>query len=197
MLIDRYLPQYDVTEVQQLPVKASPDATYGAIRKADLHDPMIDALFAIRELPDRLARRFRGAPPRPTPGAVTFETLATPEMGWVLLGEEPGVEFVVGAVGRFWQRDYGWRPVAPERFAAFDDAGYAKIAVSFRVEELGADGALLRYEARTATTDADARKRFRRYWRIVHPGVALVMRHALLRIGAEAERRQAEPAGVA
>ena len=196
MLIDRYLPQYDVTEVQELPVAAPPDSTYAAIRKADLHDPMIDALFAIRELPDRLARRLHGAPPRPAPGAVTFETLATPEMGWMVLGEEPGVEFVVGAVGRFWQRDYGWRPVAPDRFAGFDDPGYAKIAVSLRVEPIGTSRALLRYEARTATTDADARKRFRRYWRIIHPGVALVMRHALLRIGAEAETREASLAGV-
>jgi hypothetical protein len=195
MLIDRYLPQYEVTEVQEVQVHAAPEVTYLAIRETDLRDPMIGALFSIRELPTRLARRLRHEPPPPEPDAFTFKDLATPEMGWVPLAEEPGVEFVVGAVGQFWRRDYGWHPVGADQFAAFNEPGYAKLVVSFRVQPIEPGRSLLRYEARTATTDDTARTRFRRYWRIIHPGVTIVMRRALHRIRTEAERRQAALVG--
>jgi hypothetical protein len=65
--------------------------------------------------------------------------------------------------------------------------------VSFRAQKLGQGHSLLRYEARTATTDGESRMRFRRYWHITHPGVAIVMRRALGQIRAEAERRQGAP----
>jgi len=58
MLIDRYLPTYDVTEVCETSLHAPPDVTYAA--------------------------------------------------RWVLLAEEPGVELVIGSVGRFWRS--GVRP---------------------------------------------------------------------------------------
>lgn len=191
MLIDKYLPHYDITEIQEVRVDTPPPVTYPAIRKTDLRDPVIGTLFALRELPNRLARRLRREPPPPEHGgAFTFEDLATPEMGWVRLDEDPGVEFVVGAVGRFWHRDYGWRPIEADRFISFDEPGYAKLAVSFRVQPMGDGQSLLRYEARTGTTDESARTRFRRYWRIIRPGVAVVMRRALGRIRDEAERRQ-------
>jgi hypothetical protein len=191
MLIDQYLPRYDVTEVREVTVDATPEVTYHAIRETDLTDPMIDALFAIRELLTRLAGRLRGEVPPPAPATFTFNDLATPAMGFILLAEEPGVEFVVASVGRFWRRDYGWHPVAPDQFVGFTEPGYAKLAISFLVKPTGDARALLRYEARTVTTDEVARKRFRRYWRVIRPGVALVMRRALIRIRAEAERRQA------
>ena len=190
MLIDEYLPSGEATEVQEVHVKAATDVTWAAIRETDLRDPMIDALFTIRELPDRLARRWRGEAPRSDPQTVTFKDLETSEMGWVLLAEEQGVELLVGAVGRFWRRDYGWLPVAPEQFTTFDDPGFAKLAVSFQVRAEGPGRSVLRYEARTATTDDAAREKFSRYWRIIHPGVTIVMRRALKRIQEEAERRQ-------
>ena len=196
MLIDQYLQDCDATEVQEVQVNAEADVTWAAIRETDLRDPMIDALFTIRELPDRLARRWRGEAPRGGHESLTFKDLENSEVGWVLLAEKPGVELLVGAVGRFWQRDYGWHPVAPEQFMAFDLPGYAKLAISFRVRAEGAGRSILRYEARTATTDVAAREKFSRYWRIIHPGVSIVMRRALKRIRDEAERRQAAVVGV-
>jgi hypothetical protein len=188
MLIDRYLAHFDVTEVHAVEVDAPPEVSYASIRQADLRDPLIQALFAVRELPNRIARRLRGDPAAPPPKSLTFADVATPEMGFIPLGEEPGVEFVVGSVGRFWKRDYGWKPVAAESFIAFAEPGYAKIAVAFSVQHNGFGRSILRYEARTATTDEVARARFRRYWRVIRPGVAIVMQRALGRIRAEAER---------
>jgi hypothetical protein len=189
MLIDRYLPRFDVTEVHEVQVNAPSDLTYAAIREADLRDPLVGALFAVRELPNRIARKLRGEPPPPAAKSFTFKNVATEDMGWMSLDEKPGDEFVVGSVGRFWQGDYGWRPVAREAFVGFNEPGYAKLAVSFCVRPNPSGGTVLRYEARTATTDKAARVHFRRYWRMIRPGVAMVMRRALTRIKAEAEGR--------
>ena len=189
MLIDRYLPRFDATLVVELEVEGSPEVTYPAIREADLRDPVIGALFAVRELPTRLARRWRHEPAPPDSGPVTFGTMTTEGPGWTLLAEDPGIEFVVGSVGKFWRKDYGGRPVACDEFVPFDEPGYAKLAISFGVTPVPGGGTLLRYEARTATTDDAARRTFRRYWRLIHVGVGIVMRRALLRIKREAERR--------
>ena len=43
-------------------------------------------------------------------------------------------------------------------------------------------------------TDIDARAKFRRYWAVVSPGVALIRRAMLVSLKQEAERRVAPPA---
>jgi hypothetical protein len=189
MLIDRYLPVCDASAVQQVEVNAPPEATYAALWSTDLRDPVIDALFAVRELPDRVVQRLRGASPPRHRGPVSFADITSTVGGWVILGEDPGVELVIGAVGRFWHRDYGWRTVSADEFTGFTEPGYAKLAISLRVNPRG-DGSRLRYEARTATTDLTAHRWFRRYWRVIWPGVVIVMRRALHRIKAEAERER-------
>jgi hypothetical protein len=189
MLIDRFLPRCDVSLEFETTVDAPPDEVFHAIREADLRDPVISALFALRELPLRLARRLRGAPASPAPPKITFGSMIQSGPGWTLLAEEPGRELVVGSVGRFWERDYGGRPVAAEQFAAFGEPGYAKLALALSVCPSLMGGTILRYEARTLTTDAAARRAFRRYWRLIRPGVALVMRAALRRIKLAAERQ--------
>jgi hypothetical protein len=187
MLIDRYLPEYDVTLVCETRVDASLEETYHAIRSADLRDPVISALFALRELPMRLSRRLRGEPAPDAPPKITFGTMTQTGPGWTVLADEPGKELVIGSVGRFWERDYGGRPVTPEGFVSFHEPGYAKLAIGFSLRPDLGGGTLLRYEARTATTDATAYRKFHRYWALIRPGVALVMRSALHRIKLEAE----------
>lgn len=186
MLIDRYLPQFDETHICEASVAAAPADVYAAIRTTNLRDPLVDALFALRELPLRIKRRLRGerTPAATTP--VTFGTIGEAGPGWVELAEDPGVELVIGSVGRFWRKDYGGRPVTAEDFVPFREPGYAKLAISLAVRPAG-DGSILRYEARTATTDEAARRTFRRYWRLIVLGVALVMRRVVERIKAAAE----------
>ncbi len=188
LLIDRFLPTYDVTYVCETSVYASPQDAYTAIRETNLRDPIVDALFAVRELPLRIGRRLRGEKPTTTTRPkVTFGDIVQLGPGWVPLAEEPGVELVIGSVGRFWRKDYGGRPVTADQFVLFQEPGYAKLAISLAARPAGT-GCIVRYEARTATTDASARRTFRRYWRLIAPGVGLVMRRVLRRIKAEAER---------
>ena len=187
MLIDRCLRCFDVTQVCETTMRALPSEVYEAMLETDLRDPVIDALFALRELPQRISRRLHREGPAPEATRVTFGDIASGPI-WVRLAEEPGVELVVGSIGRFWQKDYGWRLIAADQFEGFQEPGYAKVALSLAVLPSAADLTILRYEARTATTDAVARRTFRRYWRLIRPGVALVMRRALQRIKTQAER---------
>jgi len=187
MLIDRYLPQFDATQVAEIDVGASPEETFRAIREANLMDPVIETLFALREIPARVAERWQRKTHAPKPSRITFDDLLRPETGLVLLGVEPGKELVLGSIGRFWRADYGHQQVQASDFVEFHDPGYAKLAISLAVRPR-ADGTVLRYEARTQTTDLTAWRAFHRYWRGIHYGVALVMRHALRRIRQQAER---------
>jgi hypothetical protein len=189
MLIDAYLPVFDSRQVVELDVNAPVEETYAAIRDTDLRDPLVNALFAVRELPTRIIRRWRGKPAPGPRGPVTLQSLTAPGGGFILLGEHTDCELVLGSVGKFWRHDYGSRQITREEFAPFAEPGYAKLAVSICACASLGEGTTLRHEARTSTTDEAARRAFGRYWRIIRPGVALVMRRALVRIGREAERR--------
>lgn len=188
MTIDRFLPRCDVSLEFETNVDAPMDEVFRAIREADLRDPVISALFALRELPQRLARRLHGQPPPPAPPRLTFGTMIR-ESGWTLLAEVPDRELVVGSVGRFWERDYGGRAVTAEQFTGFDEPGYAKLVLGLSLRPGAMGATILRYEARTLTTDAVALRKFRRYWRLIRPGVSLVMRAALHRIKVAAEHQ--------
>jgi hypothetical protein len=186
MLIDRFVPEPDFTEIRHIDVEAVPGAVMASIRESDLRDPVISTLFAVRDLPNLLARGFRG----PGREKISFRNIPDVGPGWVKLAEEKDRELVLGAVGRFWRRDYGARDVAPEEFAAFDEPGYLKLAVSSRVEARGYDDSVLHYEARVAATDPEARRQFVRYWRVIGPGNEVIVRRALQRIKADAEWRE-------
>jgi hypothetical protein len=160
-----------------------------AIKQADLRDPVISTLFAVRDLPNRVARRL-GSAPAPGTEKLSFTNIPDVGPGWVKLGEDPGRELVLGAVGRFWKRTYGSRDVTAEEFPAFDEPGYLKLAVSSRVERRGYDQSVLHYEARVEATDAEARRQFVRYWKVIGPGNDVIVRRALQRIKAEAEWRE-------
>lgn len=186
LLVDRFLPEFDVTTVHHTIVEATPEKTFEAIKRTDLsRDPVSMFLGKVRDLPNMIERKLKGTD-QPATGPLTFESFE--HMGWVHLAEEPGAELVVGLVGQFWHRDYGFEQITPEEFVPFDRPGFAKVAVSLSVRPYGATRTLLTYEARTATTDETARVHFRRYWRVVGPGAAILMRGALKLIKAEAER---------
>jgi hypothetical protein len=187
-LLDHALPNFSETIVRQAVVHAPPETTFAAIQRANLMDPLVRVLFALREMPSRISARIRSKPLPALTHRVTFADLLGPESGMAVVGIDPGHEIVVGSIGRFWEKDYGHRRFTPEQFTTFDEPGYAKLAMDFTVLPVGNDESLLRYEARTHPTDDEGRRRFHRYWRIIRPGVGVVMSRALSRIRAEAER---------
>ncbi|MGY1631495.1 hypothetical protein ACI784_07280 [Geodermatophilus sp. SYSU D01186] len=182
--IDEVMPHFDTNVVQHIVVNAGPRETYEALLDADLMDnPLTRLMVGVRDLPNVL--RSRELTRRP--GFRIRDTTAGEEGGWVSLREAPGVEFLVGLVGRFWQRDYGIVRLRPEEFAGFDRPGYAKTVAAFSLHPHGAGRTLLTYECRTVTTDATARRRFGAYWLLLRPFVRQLQRATLVAVKRQAE----------
>jgi hypothetical protein len=182
--LDDFLPHYDVNEVHSTRVAASPADALAAARAVTGEEvPLAGALMALRRLPAALRGRADEA----------HRMLDVPILdqmtgsGFVLLEERPD-EVVLGVVGRFWTLDGGIRRISAAEFAGFDEPGCAKAVMNFHIREI-AGGSLLTTETRIAGTDEDARRKFRRYWRIVMPGSALIRRAWLRAIRKRAERR--------
>jgi hypothetical protein len=187
MIIDEQLPMYDVVVAEHLIVDADPMTTFAAARAMDfltVRAPIMDAAMWMRGLPDRLRRR----PAAPLPHLYLAQGVGLP--GWLSLGEGAGTELAFGAVGKFWQPTIEWRDVPAADFASFSEPGWGKIACNFTFLPYGG-GTLLTYECRTATTDPVSRRKFARYWWLVRPFAAYIMRAALATIAAEAKRTQA------
>jgi hypothetical protein len=183
-LLDRFMPAYEVRERHQTMVAPPAEATWPAARGLDQHrSPQIRAIFRGREL------LMRATPDRTRPRQdFLTEVLA---LGWRVLAEEPGRALVMGAVTQPWQANVVFRGLPPEEFAAFAEPGYAKIVWNLAVTPLGAGRSVFSTETRVATTDADARRRFRRYWALMSPGILLIRRESLRLVRCEAEGARA------
>jgi hypothetical protein len=180
--LDDFLPNYDVNEVHSSHVAAAPAAVLAAARAVTPREvPLLVGLMTLRTLPAVLLRR------RPPVARALDEPLLDRfgEGGFTVLDERPD-ELVLGVVGRFWKLDGGVRRVSRDGFVTFDEPGFAKGVVNFHVRESGG-GTLLTTETRVRATDEEARRNFRRYWRIVMPGSALIRRAWLRAIRKRAE----------
>ena len=108
---------------------------------------------------------------------------------FLALAEEPGVEFVIGVIGKFSApSELEFRRFQPGKFAGFAEPGFGKVAISFLVLPYGASRSLLCTETRTAITDAETARRFRRYRTAIGPFAAYLMRHWLALAKQNAER---------
>jgi len=199
LLLDRWLPAFDTTIVEHVVIDADVPTTWRVLGGLDLmqvHTPLLDAAFRVRELPARLSTAFgRDRPLPPTPPTMKVRGAAVGVLdGWLPLGEVVGQEVAFGAVGRFWQPEIEWYDVTgmdPAQFAAFRTAGWGRIAASFSLRPYGTSRTLASYEARTATPDRDSHRRFRRYWRVVKPFVGHVMRATLQELREQAQQEYA------
>jgi len=178
-LIDRFMPMYQVAERHAIRVAAPVAFTYAAGRGVDLERaPIVHAVFEGR-------RRIFGEPAGPGE-RLTLGRLEA--IGWSVLAETPGRELVFGAITQPWRGDVTFRPLAPEAFAAFDSAGYAKIVWTLAVDSVGPRESRFRTETRVITTDPVSRARFRRYWSWLSPGILLIRWQTIRLVRADAER---------
>ncbi|MBA2361268.1 MAG: hypothetical protein H0V79_10110 [Actinobacteria bacterium] len=158
-LLDDLMPAYDVHEVHDLWVPAAPAAAYEAVLAVQGREVR---LFGPLMLLRTLGRSRRAFDPR----APLLEQML--KIGFVQLGERPGEEILVGAIGRFWS-PLGNRPQPTEDFIGFAKPGYAKAAMNFTVTTEG-KGSRVATETRIVGTDAGATRKFGRYWFVVRLG---------------------------
>jgi hypothetical protein len=172
MLVDEFLPVYDVSDSVATVVEAPVEATWNALMEVDLLEvgrrrPLVAVLGAVRALPEMVAQLLHGELPEKPPARLRLRdttTIPLGEGGWVLLGERSQDEIALGLVGKFWRPVIRFASVAADDFRDFAEPGYAKTVYSLSVRALSDQRTLLSGVMRTATTDAEARRWFRRYW---------------------------------
>ena len=196
MLLDDYLPQFDVRTNYAIRIAASPARVYASLWTANFdHWGITRALYAVRTLPSFPARpletwrRFRDELFQQP-----FTLDAMLSEGFNLLEERPGEELLLGTVGRFWRARGELCATSPDRFRAAAPSGTAKAAWNFEVG-LRADGATeLRTETRVLCADAATRRRFLGYWMLIKPFSGLIRQEMLAAVRSAAESGQSRSA---
>ncbi len=105
MLIDEYLPIYDVRERHDVEVHAPVERVYGAVHALDISDARLT----------RLLFRWRGLP---CPPHFTLDDFLM--MRFILLGERPAEELLLGLVGKFWTPAGALRRIERAEFKDFN-----------------------------------------------------------------------------
>ena len=186
-VLDRLLPSSQVSERHRVVIAASPDQVWAALSQVTMGElRLFRLLMGVRVLPGRLVRS-----PRARLDAEEALLGWAVRFGFTILGEDAMRELVVGAIGQPW-RLAGGRSAAVaggDDFAAFDQAGYAKLAANFRLAStVGGRAIQLRTETRVACTDPASARRFARYWWLIRPASGAIRRSWLAAIKRRAER---------
>ena len=179
MMIDDFLPGYDVRERHRTEVRAPVERVYAAVRRLDISGARLSMLLF----------RLRGLSAGGCgPACFTLDDFL--RMRFILLGERPNEELLLGVVGRFWTPSGGLRRLDAEGFRNFNERGYAKAAWNFSLAARADGSVLLGTETRVSCTDAASRRRFRLYWLFVGAFSGLIRREML-----QAVKRSAEEQG--
>ena len=194
MLMDEFMPVYDVSDAVATVVAADLATTWTALMDVDLIDvgrqrPLVAALGALRMLPDIVTHLLHGELPARPPDHMRLRDLVALPMnagGWVLLGEREQDEIALGLIGKFWRPVIEFAPVSSAaQFRDFAEPGFAKTIYSLSTRALDPGRTLLSGAMRTTTTDDAARRWFRRYWTFGVGSGAHVLVNGLLDVARE------------
>lgn len=182
MLIDEYLPAYDVTEHHYLDIQAPVEKIYAAAHELDMSPSRwIRGLFLLRGLPAFLFSR------RHSQAGLGLNLAGLHRSGFIFLGEIPQQEIVLGLIGKFWTPSGGIQRLNAAGFQNFTTSGFAKAVWNFSLEFRTADVTRLHTETRVLCLDAASRKRFRFYWLFIRPFSGLVRMEILRALKRSAE----------
>jgi hypothetical protein len=172
-LLDEVLPEYDVAARHSRHIAAPAEWVAQAV---DIVRPGPAASFLYRARGIRVPRG-------------SFRDMLV-NLGFTILAERKETEFVAGTIGQFWalrESAHIERPRDLEAFRAFDRPGWAKGAVSLRIDPLDAESTRLVTETRVQTLGRTARRRFGMYWFFVRPFSGWLRRDFLRRVARVAE----------
>lgn len=183
MLIDDFLPHYDVRERHRVRVRAPLGEVYSAVRELDLREARLSMLLF----------RLRGFPAGKTaPRCFKLDDFL--KMRFILLGERVNKELLLGLVGRFWTPSGELRRLEAPGFRGFNEPGYAKAVWNFSLAELSDKTVRLETETRVLCLDEGSRRRFRLYWLLVGTFSGLIRKEILQAIKQSAEKAQSRAA---
>lgn len=163
------LPRFHHRERHSIEVAAPPERALAAAKDVELSDlPLARLLLRLR--------RLGGT----APGGRLWDLLEASSFA-------PVRDDTFVLVGKPWRLRGGLRPEVAD-VAAFDEPGYAKMALDVRALA-GGDGTRLETETRVLLTDGRARRRFAAYWLVVRPFSGLIRRSWLRAAKRRAESR--------
>lgn len=176
-LLEQLMPAHDFGEHHGRTIAAEPERVGAAIRAVTPADvPLARLLMTLRGL-----SRRTGPSDRPFLDGMT-------EIGFSELGQRGEEEMVFGGIGQPWHLNGGEtvRVDSASSFAGFDQAGFVKMAMDFRLHGVKGE---TRLETNTwvQATDPDSRRRFRLYWLAVRFGSGTIRRSLLGAIARRAE----------
>jgi hypothetical protein len=181
--LDPFIPHPDVRERHVTTVRAPARLVFDVACGFDLQSiPLVRAIFRLRE---RLMG-IEGVPRQPR-GFIKESR----ELGWGCLIDQPGELFAAGAVCQPWRANVTFTPVPADRFAEFAEPDQVKIVWTLEAEPLGPELTRFATETRAVATDAQARAKFRRYWRWARFGVVPIRWLLLAGVRRRAEARWA------
>jgi len=204
MLLDDFLPVYDVSDAVATVVNANVSTTWQALMAVDLIEvgrrkPLVGVLGGLRALPEIVGHLLHGEMPSAGPAQLRLrdlQALPAASGGWVLLGERPDDEIALGLVGKFWRPVIEWAEVPADQFRDWATPGFAKTIYALSVRRIDDHHTLLAGAMRTATTDAAARQWFRRYWTLGVGAGAHVLVNGLLEVTREIAEGVGSPRAV-
>jgi hypothetical protein len=180
--LDEFLPTWDFREQHHRRIDAPASQVRAALLGVTPRElPLSGCMLAIRLAPAFLAARRRPSGlHRPfVDGLVAF--------GFVELANEKE-EIAFGAIGQFWRLREETVPIGDaDAFARFDEPGFVKGAINFRIVEDGRSTRLTT-ETRVSATDERARRAFRPYWVPVRAIGGLMRREMLWAVDRRVKR---------
>jgi hypothetical protein len=191
VLIDDYLPHWDVRERHHIDVAAPPEAVFAALSEADFGDTfLVRLLLGARALPAVLMAGMSGVRSLSRRARAPITLRGLEARGFTRLAEHPPTELLIGLEGRFWRPDGDLRTPPAAVFAATPPAaGTARAVWSFALARKPGGTTELTTETRVLCADDAARRRFLPYWLVVRPGSGLIRRAMLRAVRRAAERR--------
>jgi hypothetical protein len=174
MLLDQFLPNFDIKARYQIDVQAPASRAYAVTRHLDMRDSLIV----------RWLCRLRGLPH----ADFTFEGMS--KLGFVLLADKPSQEIVFGLIGRFWTPFPRIQRVQAEDFIAFNRPGFAKAVGNMAFTPLSdGKGVRVTTETRVLCLGDASRRYFRLYWRLIAPFSGIIRKEWLRMVKQRAEAR--------
>ncbi len=117
MLIDDFMPRWEVRERHHLQIQAPPEQVFVALRAADLGGhPLVRGMLALRAIPAILAGGVDGLRKLRQRTTERIDLASFEAHGITILAEDPPRELVIGLEGAFWKLRGELRPVSAATF---------------------------------------------------------------------------------
>jgi hypothetical protein len=177
LLINDFLPKYDVNERHQISVSAPIGRVYVAAKELDISGAKVTRwLFRLRGLP----------------ASSQFAKDDFLKIRLISLAEKENEEAVLGLVGKFWKPTGNLLKMDAEGFLAFNQSGYAKAVWNFSLQKKSDNHVILATETRVFCLDDQSRKWFRLYWTLIGAFSGLIRKEILQIVKQNAEKVTAE-----